>query len=155
MLMEQAIARIDWSRYSEVDREQVTGIISRLYALTLRLISLHDGYVGGGPKSIPPQVATLLAEIVISLSDVIECTGDIESLQLHEDKLDQLQVHLQQCVQNVNSDSVLLLSLNTEQVLYLFRVLAAIKLIIRDIKRLDKQVSSAKLRELEYNYFSL
>ena len=100
-------------------------------------------------------MTTLLAEIAMALSDVLERTGDIEHLQSLEKKLDQLQSHLQQCVQNINADSVLLVSLSAEQVLHLYRVLAALKLIIADFKQLTSQVSSANIGELKYNYFTL
>lgn len=155
MLTEQAMARIDWSRYPELDRERVAGIISRLYALSLRLISLQDGYAGWLSKSTSPHMTTLLAEIAMALSDVLERTGDIEHFQSLEKKLDQLQSHLQQCMQNINADSVLLVSLSAEQALHLYRVLAALKLIIADFKQLTSQASSANISELKYNYFTL
>ncbi|MCW8329851.1 FUSC family protein [Photobacterium sp. SDRW27] len=155
VLAEQAMARLDWPRYPELDREKVAGIISRLYALTLRLISLQDGYAEWLSKSPSPQMTTLLAEIAMALSGVLERTGDLEHLQPLENKLDQLQSHLHQCVQNINADSVLLVSLTAEQALHLYRVLAALKLIIADFKQLTSQASASNLGELKYNYFTL
>ncbi|PSW06807.1 FUSC family protein [Photobacterium lipolyticum] len=155
MLADQAITRIDWSRYPALDKDQVDGIIPKLYTITLRLISLQDGYAKWLSLSAAPQVNRLLADTIMGLSEILERSGDIDHLQPLEKKLDQLQSHLQQCAQNINADSVLLVSLTAEQALHLYRVLAALKLIIADFKQLTSQASSANLGELKYNYFTL
>lgn len=155
MLADQAITRIDWSRYPAIDKDQVAPIIPKLYTITLRLISLQDGYTKWLSQGAGPQVTKLLADTIMGLSEMLERSGDIDHLQPLEKKLEQLQLHLHKSMQNINTDSVLLVSLTAEQALHLYRVLAALKLIIADFKQLTSQVSSANLGELKYNYFTL
>lgn len=155
MLTEQAMIKINWSAYPEVDKELTGKIIARLYATNLRVLSLQDSYISYMQETENTSMAGLLEKTITALSSMLNRTSSIEQLQPVELKLNQLQQHIKEYLTEVNTNSILQGALTQRQALYAYRALAAVKLLIEEFRKISILLPQANLKELKYNYFSL
>lgn len=155
MIAELALTRIDWAGYPALDKEQVNRIIPRLYAVNLRLLSLQDSYVSWLQQESAPAMTVLPAETMTVIANLLTGSGNVYQLQPLAEKLELLQSQLQQYMLTLNTDSAQPIAVAPEQAVQTYQVLAALKLLIADLKQLNTLVSQANLHELKHSYFAL
>ncbi|WP_064607177.1 FUSC family protein [Photobacterium sp. J15] len=159
---EVATTRINWAGYPDVDTEKLSLVISRLYAANLRLNSLRDSYRAylavqdeGSTSRRNADLDRWLANSVTALSNLLEKTNGLYCLQPTKEQLAQILSHLHLYRQEINSDSLLQLTLSREKASKLYQLVAALKLLLDELKQLNGLVSEVGFEQLRYRYFSL
>ena len=154
-IAEQAMGRINWDGYPAVDKAQLSVLVSRLYVVNLRLLSLRDCYTGWLERGSNPSLQLWFTRRLTVLSGLLAPSDQHYPLHLLEQQLHQLQSQIQQYRTDMNNDSVLQLALSPEQALDVYRVLAALKLLVDELKQLHCLVPDIGLGELKYRYFAV
>lgn len=151
---EQAMARINWAGYPELDPARVNVLITSAYKACLLLRTFEDSYQNWLDSSRQQALEIYISKILKSLVTILEEPTISEALTSHQ-QLDGLLSELQNYLIGLDRESVLQFTLSADDVDATYRLLTSLKLLIVSFKSLSFNVHNSEVHHLRLQPFAI
>ncbi|MDF2154555.1 FUSC family protein [Vibrio sp. CAU 1672] len=162
VLAEQAMARIRWHRYPQVDKARLAELISHIYSANLRLLSLKDSYEqylsvssGSSVKCQNQNLDRWVANVLRYVAQLLAKSSGLYSPLPAEKQLKQIEYHLVQYQNGVSENALLSFAISKEKAAVLYQLVASLILLFDELETINQCARAVGFEQLRLQYFEL
>ncbi|HIF9464721.1 TPA: FUSC family protein [Photobacterium damselae] len=154
-LAEIASTKINWSNYSDIDKEKVTSVLNLAYRACFHYRAFEDNYHNWKQKQYSESINRLIIECLTKLADILHSSMIHEKISTtHTSTLSTLQKYLISYRHN-ESLSALNTVFTVDEINKNYQLITSLLLFIQSLKEVSTQVSTQQLYHLKLTSFSL